>query len=351
MIASFSQYLTEEQNTVYFTWGRMNPPTTGHGKLLDTLATKAGKSPYRVYLSQSQDKNKNPLSYADKIKHARKMFPKHARAIISDKKVRQVFDILTTMYDEGFRSVAMVVGEDRVQEFDLLLNKYNGQKGRHGIYNFKKITVLSAGQRDPDADGAEGASATKQRGTAKDNDFRTFSVGLPKGVSDSDAKKLFNDVRKGMGLKEETSFKNHIELEKVSETREQFVAGEIFNVDEVVLVKKTNEQAVITMRGSNYVIVEHTDLTRRRMWLDAIEQIDENAGEEGSDELVKNYKRQTPGQSTRLDTAKKRIEKDKKQDSKDDNEDRANMKRKHDRMLDAARRAKMLKKNAGIRTT
>ena len=125
MIASFSQYLTEEQNTVYFTWGRMNPPTTGHGKLLDTLATKAGKSPYRVYLSQSQDKNKNPLSYADKIKHARKMFPKHARAIISDKKVRQVFDILTTMYDEGFRSVAMVVGEDRVQEFDLLLNKYN----------------------------------------------------------------------------------------------------------------------------------------------------------------------------------------------------------------------------------
>jgi hypothetical protein len=152
-----------------------------------------------------------------------------------------------------------------------------------------------------------------------------------------------------MGLKEETTFKNHIELEKVSDTREQFVAGEIFNVGEVVLVKKTNEQAVITMRGSNYVIVERADLTRRRMWLEAIEQIEEHAGEEGSDELVNNYKRQTPGQSESIDVVKDKIAKDKQQDAENDADDRADMRRKHDRMMDAARRAKMLKKNAGIK--
>jgi hypothetical protein len=345
MISSFSQYLVEEANTIYFTFGRMNPPTIGHGKLLDKLAAKAGKNPYRIYLSQSQDKNKNPLGYTDKVKHCRKMFPKHARQILVDKKVKMIFDALVSMYNDGFKSVALVVGDDRVNEFDLLLKKYNGSKGRHGFYNFEKIQVISAGQRDPDAEGAEGASATKQRSTAKNNDFRTFSMGLPRGLSNGDAKKLFNDVRTGLGIKEEASFKNHVELEKVSDIREQFVAGEIYNIGDTVLVLKTNEKATITMRGSNYVIVERKDLSRRRMWLDSIDLVNENAGEDGTDELIKNYKSQTPGQSENLDHVKTRIAKDKKREDEADDKDKIEMKRKHDRMMDAARRARMLKKN------
>lgn len=152
-VPSFSQYLVEEERSVYFTFGRMNPPTIGHEKLLNSLASKAGRNPYRVYLSQSQDKSKNPLKYMDKIKIARKMFPKHARQILINKKVKSAMDVAVVLYNEGFRQLVMVVGSDRIREFDILLKKYNGSKARHGFYNFEKITVISAGERDPDAEG------------------------------------------------------------------------------------------------------------------------------------------------------------------------------------------------------
>ena len=230
MINRFSQFLVEEEKTVFFTFGRMNPPTIGHEKLLDTLSKKSGRNPYRIYLSQSQDKNKNPLHYKDKIKHVRKMFPKHARSVMVNTKVRTAIEALTSLYDEGFKRVTMVVGSDRVNEFDILMNKYNGKKSRHGFYNFEKIMAISAGERDPDAEGAGGASATKQRQSAKDNNFTSFAQGLPKAVSNANAKQLFNAVRKGMGLKELTDFKNHIQLQKVSDRREQFVNGNLFEM-------------------------------------------------------------------------------------------------------------------------
>ena len=272
-IASFSQFLVEEEQAVYFTFGRMNPPTIGHEKLLKKLASTAGRNPYRVYLSQSQDKNKNPLSYKDKVKYARKMFPKHARQIMINNKVKTVFDIATTLYYDGFKSIVMVVGSDRVNEFDILLNKYNGTKSRHGFYNFKKITVVSAGERDPDADGAEGASASKQRASAKANDFTTFSQGLPKSLSNSDAKKLFSDIRNAMGIREQASFRHHVELESVSEEREAFVNGDLFTVGESVIIKDTNEVGNISVLGANYVIVE-TATGRTRQWLKSVEKIE-----------------------------------------------------------------------------
>ena len=110
MINSFKNYLVEEEKTVYFTFGRMNPPTIGHEKLLNKLASSSHQNPYRVYLSQSTDKKKNPLNFTSKVKHARKMFPKHARQIMADKKVKTVFDALVKLYKEGFKNVAMVVG-------------------------------------------------------------------------------------------------------------------------------------------------------------------------------------------------------------------------------------------------
>ena len=256
MINSFKNYLTEEEKTVYFTFGRMNPPTIGHGKLLDKLATKAGKMPYRVYLSQSQDSQKNPLAYVDKVKFARKMFPRSARSIILDKSIKTVFDAMSSIYNEGFVNVTMVVGDDRLNEFDVLLNKYNGVKGRHGFYNFRKVSVISAGQRDPDAEGAEGASATKQREAAAANDFTTFSQGLPKAVSNADAKKIFNSVRKGLGLKEQKEFKNHVQLESVSELRESYVDGNLFKEGDQVVIKESGEIGTVKRLGSNYVIIE-----------------------------------------------------------------------------------------------
>ena len=158
----------------------MNPPTIGHEKLLNVLARKAGSNPYRVFLSQSQDSKKNPLGYAEKTKLARKMFPKHARSILMDKKVKTVFNAVQKLYNEGYKNVVMVVGQDRVREFDILLNKYNAKKGPHGIYNFSRIDVVSAGERDPDSDSVTGMSASKMRKAAADKDFTAFSQGLPK---------------------------------------------------------------------------------------------------------------------------------------------------------------------------
>lgn len=274
MINSFSQYLIEEERVVYFTFGRMNPPTIGHGKLLDKTAVKAGRNQYRIYLSQTTDLKKNPLSYSDKVKHVRKMFPKHARSVMINKKVKSAIDALVTLYDEGFRKIVMVVGSDRVREFDILLNKYNGKQARHGFYNFKSIDVVSAGERDPDAEGVEGMSASKQRDNASNDNFATFTQGLPKTMSNNDARRLFNDVRKGMGLKEAKDFKRHIELSSVSDTREQFVRGQLFELGEQVIIKKTDEVGMITVLGSNYVIVETTD-RKTRQWLDAVEKIEE----------------------------------------------------------------------------
>ena len=273
MINSFKSYLVEETKLVYFTFGRMNPPTIGHEKLLTKLAANARQNPYRVYLSQSQDQQKNPLQYREKVKIARKMFPKHARQIVMDPKIKNVFDVLVKLYNEGFKRAVMVVGSDRVREFDILLNKYNGQKGKHGFYNFEKIQTISAGERDPDADGAEGMSASKMRAAAKDDDFTSFSQGLPKAIGNADAKSIYNTVRKGMGLKEQKQFKNHVQLEPISDLRENYVNGMLYNIGDNVVIKETGEIANVKHLGTNYVILEGTGKTKRK-WIDDIEKLD-----------------------------------------------------------------------------
>ena len=286
MIKNFSQYLVEEEREVFFTFGRMNPPTVGHGKVMDSLSIKSGKSDYKVFVSQSQDPKKNPLSYSDKIKHTRKMFPKHARNIIADKSVKTAINAMVALYDQGYKTVTMVVGEDRITEFDVLLKKYNGTKGRHGFYNFKNINIVSAGKRDPDASGVEGMSASKQRENAAKNDFVTFAQGVPKSMSDKDTRRLFNDVRKGMGLSEALEFRNHLELKPVSETREQYVAGSLFEVGDTVVIKESDEVATVSVLGANYVIVEH-DGKKSRKWLDAVEKLEEDVSQRQIDDLEK----------------------------------------------------------------
>ena len=295
VIKNFKDYLVEETKEVYFTFGRMNPPTIGHGKVMDALKSKARGADYRVYVSQSQDTKKNPLSYSDKIKHLRKMFPSHARQVMVDKKVRTAIEALVSLYNAGYRKINMVVGEDRIREFDTLLNKYNGVKARHGFYNFENINVISAGRRDPDAEGVEGMSASKMRGFAQNNNFQDFAQGLPSKVNNKDARKLFNDVRKGMGLKEETSFKRHIELPVVSETREQFVKGDLFELGDSVVIKESEEIGIVSVLGANYVIVEMSDGKKMRKWLDAVELIE---------------KKLTPAEIKKREEIAKAIEKD-----------------------------------------
>jgi hypothetical protein len=180
-----------------FSFGRLNPPTIGHGKVLDALK-KVAKGEYRLYMSKSHDKKKNPLPFKDKIKYTRMMFPKHSLYIMDDNVVN-VFDILVKLQDEGYEAVTMVVGSDRVSEFKSLINKYNGKEARHGFYDFKDIKVVSAGDRDPDAEGVEGMSASKMRKAVTDNDFESFEKGLPSGFKKG--QKLFDILKDEMGIK------------------------------------------------------------------------------------------------------------------------------------------------------
>lgn len=297
MINSFSKFLIEEERTVYFTFGRMNPPTIGHGKLIDKLSKTAGKNDYKIFVSQSADSKKNPLNYQSKIKHVRKMFPKHARNIMLNKKVKTAIDAAVSLYDQGYRNLVLVVGSDRINEFSVLLNKYNGKDGRHGFYKFQKINVVSAGERDPDAEGVEGMSASKQRQNAKENNFPAFAQGLPRSMNNAAAKALFNDVRKGMGLKESSEFKNHVQLEPVSDIREAFIQGNLFEVGQEVIIEKTNEVGTIQIIGSNYVIVEANGI-KTRQWLDAITATEEYKYEWGTDASTKHAKKMTPGEKS-----------------------------------------------------
>tara|TARA_X000001036_G_scaffold405746_1_gene413946 strand:- start:1542 stop:2729 length:1188 start_codon:yes stop_codon:yes gene_type:complete len=273
MINSFRSFLIEEDKTVYFTFGRMNPPTSGHEKLMNELSKKSGSNPYRVYLSQSTDNKKNPLNYNYKIKTVRKFFPKHARSVMLDKKVKNVFDAATKLYSEGYKNINMVVGSDRINEFKKLLEKYNGVKGRHGLYKFNKINVISAGDRDPDADDVSGMSASKMRSLASKGDFTQFSQGLPRSVSNNEAKKVYNEVRRGMGLKEQKEYKTILHFTPVSEEREAYVKGNLFDINDSVAFVGSDELATVTSLGSNYVIVESNGKTYRK-WLTDIQLVE-----------------------------------------------------------------------------
>jgi hypothetical protein len=273
---SFAQYLAEDAaKEMVFTFGRFNPPTIGHEKLLDKVAAIAKGKSYRVYASHSVDSKKNPLPYAEKIKWMRKMFPKHARSIVDDD-ANNVFEICSTLYKQGFTKVTMVVGGERVAEFDALLNKYNGQKLQNGFFNFEGgITVVSAGDRDPDSDGVTGMSASKMRAAASANDLELFSKGIPSSFSKG-IEGLFNAVRTGMGLKESRNFRKHIQLESVGQTREAYVNGDLFQVGDTVVVKESEEIAKISRCGPNYLIVEFADGTKHRKWLNAVDLLKED---------------------------------------------------------------------------
>jgi hypothetical protein len=272
MINRFSQFLVEEEKTVFLTMGRFNPPTMGHGMLLDKVSKAAGKSPYRIFVSQSTDSKKNPLTYKDKIKFVRKMFPKHARSVMMDTSVKTPIDAAVKLYNEGYKNIVMLADADRTREYEALLNKYNGKEARHGFYNFNSMKFVSVGGRDPDAKGIEGVSATKQRNAAKENDFTTFAQGLPKNVSNKDAKALFNAVRKGMGLKEQTEFKNHVQLSPVSDLREAYVNDGLFEQGDEVVMHKHEIVGNIKHLGSNYVIVESKGETWR-CWLNDVSKV------------------------------------------------------------------------------
>ena len=198
---TFKDIVEINSQTAVFAFGRFNPPTAGHLKLAMKVKQVAGSnSDGFIYTSHSQDPKKNPLDYRTKTKFMKLLF-RPAKVTVSTSNSRTVFDVVVDLYNQGYRSVKMVAGSDRLREFESLLTKYNGVKGRHGFYNFKSINLVSAGERDPDADDISGMSASKMRAMAFDGDEKGFTSALPRTFRQG--KQLYKSVRKGMGLAEE----------------------------------------------------------------------------------------------------------------------------------------------------
>jgi len=195
-------------NPITIAFGRFNPPTIGHGKLLDAAKKASAGGEMKIYPSRSQDEKKNPLDPDMKVSYMKKLFPDYKENIINDSEMKTIFDVLTTANEDGFRNVNIIVGADRQAEFENLATKYNGD-----LYDFDTIRVISAGVRDADAEGVEGMSASKMRKAVADDDFAAFKRGLPKGTKDADTQALFDAVRTGMKVKKGSTTKKKSDAE------------------------------------------------------------------------------------------------------------------------------------------
>ena len=255
--------LVEAKETIVFTFGRFNPPTIGHEKLIKKVSQVAGSNPYQIYPSFTTNPKKDPLPHALKVAYMRKMFKKYAKNIIADKDSKTAINIAVKLYDKGYKNLVMVAGSDRIKEFGTLLGTYNGVEGkRHGYYKFDSIKVVSAGERDPDAEGVEGMSASKMRAAAVDGDYDSFSTGIPATLSDTDKKKLYRDVRKYMGIREERDMGDMSDFETL---RDAYLVGQIWNVGDIV--EANDIRGEVIRKGANYLSYVDEDNKVHKAWL------------------------------------------------------------------------------------
>ena len=275
-VRSFEQFLEAKQKTAVFSFGRLNPPTTGHQKLLQKIIqTSKQMAGYAcLYVSHSQDPKRNPLSAKQKVAYVKKMFPKETRQIEvkEDSSIRNAIDVATAL-NGYYENLVMVVGSDRVKDFKTLLNKYNGVESRHGFYKYNNIQIVSAGERDPDAEGVAGMSASKMRAAAASGDYESFSLGLPHSFKDGE--KLFKDIRLGMNIKEQLKpFKPIIEMSNEELIREQYFQNLIYNIGDWAKDTKTGIIGEVVKRGTNYITLVQEDFTLHKVWLEDVESME-----------------------------------------------------------------------------
>ena len=280
---------TSEGAVVVF--GRFNPPTTGHEKLLKSASTEASRTgaDLRIYPSRSVDAKKNPLQPGTKIEYMQKMFPDFAEDIKDDPNAKTIFDVLIACQNLAYKSVTIVVGQDRLAEFQGLAQKYNGD-----LYDFEEIKVISAGQRDADAEGLEGMSASKMRDAAAKDDFKAFAKGIP-NIGNMDKKNLYNILQKSMGVKKtELAAETWTYAPKLDPfgLRVAYLKEQCFKVGSLVENVNTGVRGRITRRCANHVIVQTPEHTMFKAWLKDLTE----AYDVGTDEYRRYVQSMTPGQ-------------------------------------------------------
>ena len=250
------------KGTLTIAFGRFNPPTTGHEKLLDNVASSSDDDDYIIVPSRSQEKKKNPLDANYKVSVMQKMFPKHKDKIVNDDSNRTIFDVLKKAHTDGYAGVRIVGGGDRVKEFDKLANDYNGK-----LYQFDNVEVMSAGDRDPDSDDVTGMSASKQRKAAAENDIKTFMKGVPKSLSQKDAEQLFKKIRSAMNIKEGWNLWEIAPKFDWKGLRENYISEKVFRVGQVVENMNNGLVGRIIRRGANHLICVTEDKIMFKSWI------------------------------------------------------------------------------------
>ena len=311
-----------DQGAISITFGRFNPPTIGHEKLLKKVAQEAkGKGgEYRIYPSRTEDPKKNPLDTGTKVRFMRQAYPDHANSIIDNEEMRTIFDVLSGLDADGYSSVNIVVGGDRVSEFNSLATKYNGD-----LYTFDEIIVSSAGDRDPDGEGVEGMSASKMRKAAMEGDQESFNKGIPAAMSKKDKEAMYLTLRQSMNVKEsfedfaEASYHLYEIAPKLDPQglREAYYNTGMFEVGTFVENVNTGITGKVVSRGSNYVIYidEHDNIFRS--WLKDLVETKNSvygfeftpAGELGTDELAAYVRKMTPGEFIKKINKKVKVKK------------------------------------------
>ena len=278
----------EQTQDLTIVFGRFNPPTTGHEKLLQMAKKTAAGGNLKIYPSRTQDPKKNPLDPDMKASYMRKMFPEFEEEIINDPEMKSIFDVLTTADEDGYENVNIVVGSDRQSEFESLAQKYNGD-----LYNFDLIRTISAGTRDADAPGLEGMSASKLRKAASEGDYKSFRAGTPKKFDDADAMALFNATRQGMGIKATKAAVKANAAAVADEANEEYglweiaprldhkglrdhyVNEEIFNLGDTVQHLNTGLVGKVIRRGTNHLICVTKENYMFKGWIRDIMEYDE----------------------------------------------------------------------------
>lgn len=280
----------KEGSTLTVVFGRFNPPTVGHEKLLNSASRVSSGGDLKIYPSRSQDPKKNPLDPNTKISYMRKIFPKYGEQIINDDEMRSIFDVLKAADEDGYSVINIVVGSDRQSEFENLANKYNGD-----LYDFAEINVVSAGARDADSEGIEGMSASKMRKAALENDFKSFRSGIPKALDDEETKKLFNVLQKSMKVKLKENLKLWQIAPKIDwkNLRENYIQNKIFKIGDIVENLNTGLVGKVTRRGTNHLICVTNEGMMFKSWIKDVNEWTDVSGvpssqrEVGTDALRK----------------------------------------------------------------
>ena len=289
---------------VVITFGRFNPPSLGHENLINAVQEQAEEleAEYRIYPSRTSDKKQNPLDFKTKYNILQHIFPDHAENIVNDpENGDNIYDILTSLHDEGYEHVVIVCGDENVQKYEKIAQKYNGS-----VYDFYGVEVVGAGMSDPDTDKTEGITSSMMRKAALENDYETFKQGLPGNVSKKECRAIYRQVRNALNLKEDL-WKISPSLD-INNLREEYYQGNIYNLGEHVLDSVTGISGKIVTRGSNYVIFVDEQKKIHRTWIKDL-SYHPGALEIGTDEYREYIQRMHPTEPVQSFTKGKRKDK------------------------------------------